>query len=302
MMQVKKERKAGLVRVRNGFSDVTGIAPQSKTIQLNEFDDDTRVRISNKLFSVFEIMFEKAGSEYHGNHYYSEIPHLFCLNILNDVFCQRNTLPQGRVYDWRRVFESIHEVIEHAPYNEVLDIVEYSCRWIEIEFKSNGIVFSSFNNLFEREYVGYRFVGGRIVAISDQTEIEAIEMACSNPVEGYRIQLQKAVDFLADRKNRDYKNSIKESICAVESLCKVIVNNEKATLGDALKQLEVNGVVIHPSLKSAFLKLYGYTSDQGGIRHAEGLLESEVTFEDAKFMLVSCSAFINYLITKLDNK
>lgn len=301
-MQVKKERKAGLVHVRNGFSDATGISPQSKTIQLVEFDDDTRIRISNTLFSVFELMFEKADRLYHGNHYYSEIPHLFCLDILNDVFCQRNTLPQGRVYEWRRVFESIHEVIEQATYNEVLDIVEYSCRWIEIEFKSNGIVFSSFNNLFEREYVGYRFVGGRIVAISDQTEIEAIEMACSNPVDGCRIQLQKAVDFLADRKNRDYKNSIKESICAVESLCKVIVNNEKATLGDALKQLEVNGVVIHPSLKSAFLKLYGYTSDQGGIRHAEGLLESEVTFEDAKFMLVSCGAFINYLITKLDNK
>jgi hypothetical protein len=43
--------------------------------------------------------------------------------------------------------------------------------------------------------------------------------------------------------------------------------------------------------------MYGYTSDAEGIRHAlmdEPTLESE----DAKFMLVSCSAFVNYLRSK----
>jgi hypothetical protein len=74
--------------------------------------------------------------------------------------------------------------------------------------------------------------------------------------------------------------------------------DEKATLGDALKQLEKRGLSIHPCLKTAFSKLYGYTTDQGGIRHAEGMFESNVTFEEAKFMLVSCSAFINYLIAE----
>jgi hypothetical protein len=47
-------------------------------------------------------------------------------------------------------------------------------------------------------------------------------------------------------------------------------------------------------LKSAFLSLYGYTSDANGIRHAL-LEEAQLTFEDAQFMLVACSAFVNYL-------
>ncbi len=47
-------------------------------------------------------------------------------------------------------------------------------------------------------------------------------------------------------------------------------------------------------LSRAFRQLYGYTSDANGIRHAL-LDESNLDFEDAKFMLVSCSAFINYL-------
>lgn len=49
-------------------------------------------------------------------------------------------------------------------------------------------------------------------------------------------------------------------------------------------------------MKSAFEKLYGYTSDANGIRHAGNIGGNSSTFEEAKFMLVSCSAFINYLI------
>ena len=73
--------------------------------------------------------------------------------------------------------------------------------------------------------------------------------------------------------------------------------DDKATLGEALKQMEKQKR-IHPALREAFSKLYGYTTDQGGIRHAEGLFESNVTFEEAKFMLVICSTFINYIIAE----
>ena len=51
----KKERRRGIVRVRGGFSDITGIFPRNNTIQLEEFDDDTRTKISNKLYEIFEM-------------------------------------------------------------------------------------------------------------------------------------------------------------------------------------------------------------------------------------------------------
>ena len=54
---------------------------------------------------------------------------------------------------------------------------------------------------------------------------------------------------------------------------------------------------MHPALNKAFSTLYGYTSNAKGIRHAL-LEESTLDFEDAKFMLVACSAFINYLKVK----
>src|SRR5205814_4142658 len=98
---------------------------------------------------------------------------------------------------------------------------------------------------------------------------------------------------MSDRKNPDYRNSIKEAISAVEATCGMISGKPKATLGDALKVLREKGSV-HPALEKAFSAIYGYTSDANGIRHAL-TEESNLTFSDAKFMVISCSAFVNYL-------
>jgi len=86
-------------------------------------------------------------------------------------------------------------------------------------------------------------------------------------------------------------------LSAVEALCILLTGQKKAKLGQALKLLKQNKIEIHQALEKSFSNLYGYTSDADGIRHA--LLEDpNLDFEDAKFMLVSCSAFVSYLIEK----
>ena len=45
------------------------------------------------------------------------------------------------------------------------------------------------------------------------------------------------------------------------------------------------------------LALYGYASDENGIRHG-GIDFKNAPAEDAKYMLISCSAFVNYLMEK----
>jgi len=150
----------------------------------------------------------------------------------------------------------------------------------------------------ERELSAYRFVGGKITHITSEEEIAEIEQALGAPksLKPFTRHLKRALDLLADRKSPDYRNSIKESISAVEVICKIITGNAKAILGQALKEIE-NKVGLHPALRSAFSSLHGHTSDAEGIRHAL-LDEPNLNFEDAKFMLVSCSGFINYLISK----
>ena len=77
----------------------------------------------------------------------------------------------------------------------------------------------------------------------------------------------------------------------------VLTNNPKASLGDALTILEKNGK-LHKALKEGFSKIYGYTSDEGGIRHAM-LEEPNVDVNDAKFFLLSCTSFVNYLKSRI---
>jgi hypothetical protein len=48
-------------------------------------------------------------------------------------------------------------------------------------------------------------------------------------------------------------------------------------------------------------RLYGWTSDAGGIRHAIKDAD-EVERTDAQFMLVNCSAFVNYLFERKARK
>jgi hypothetical protein len=52
-------------------------------------------------------------------------------------------------------------------------------------------------------------------------------------------------------------------------------------------------------MKKGFLALYGYTSNEQGIRHA--LLEAgapAVDETDALFMIGACAAFVSYMINK----
>ncbi len=137
-------------------------------------------------------------------------------------------------------------------------------------------------------------MGGTLAPITSEEEITAVEQAMSHggqfkPVVSH---LETALARLADRLSPDYRNSIKESISAVEAACKIVADDPKASLGQALKKIG-----IHPALEKGFSAIYGYTSDADGIRHAL-FEESTVDADDAKFFLVSCSAFVNYLIAK----
>jgi len=145
-------------------------------------------------------------------------------------------------------------------------------------------------------------INGHITPISNEIEIKEIEEALqisefNKPI---RIQLDNALKKMSAKENPDYRGSIKESISAVETLCQIISSKPKATLSSALDEIEKSKVIkLHQSIRDGFKKLYGWTSDDQGIRH--GLKEEpNLKFHDAKYMLITCSAFINYLISKAD--
>lgn len=157
-----------------------------------------------------------------------------------------------------------------------------------------------FNRILEEEKSGYRIMDKQIVPIVTEHELKSLEETINIPYESARIHIRKAVESFSNRKKPDYENTIKDSISAVEAMCCIIVDDPKATLGAAIKKIEDKGVKLHKAFLKAIDSLYGYTSDEGGIRH--GSIDfTGASREDAKYMLISCSAFINYLIEKWEN-
>jgi len=153
---------------------------------------------------------------------------------------------------------------------------------------------NNLNEEFSRLHYAYRIVNLQIVEITSPIEIEAIETVINEGKDNVSTHIKAALQHYSDKVSPDYRNSIKESISAVEVICREITG--KDTLGAALNELEKKGITFNSQLKTGFNNLYNYTNNKGtGIRHA--LMDDSHIPEqkEALFMLVSCSAFINYI-------
>lgn len=210
-------------------------------------------------------------------------------HYVNQVMVVNKDLAYKNIHIWWHYSD---EVLWHNR----LDFIEFCIKSLE----DNYNFVAKCNYFLKKEMSAYRIVCNEVVQITSEEEVVEIEQALyiGDKFSSARTHLRTALKLLSDKKNPDFRNSMKESISAVEALCKIITGDKSATLGDALKVLEKK-YLLQGSLKSAYSALYGYTCDSGGIRHSLKDDVSDLKFEDAKFMLVICSAFVNYLITKM---
>ena len=196
-------------------------------------------------------------------------------------------------------------IASDQPWYKKLDLIEFVIKYMIHESTEHnnprGLELchwfsDTLNKEFERLHYGYRIVSNEVAPITSETEIEAVEKALAGSKDNIKVHLSEALKLFSDKEHPDYRNSIKESISAVEAFCRELTG--KSTLGKALNQLESQGITIQSQLKEAFTKLYAYTNQPDtGIRHS--LMDDDATYHpsynEAYFMLVSCSAFINYL-------
>jgi hypothetical protein len=121
-----------------------------------------------------------------------------------------------------------------------------------------------------------------------------LTVAFKSKFEGAKTHLRNALDALNQGDNRAV---VRESIHAVESAVRDFTGDKDAILSSALKKI---GKEIHPTLALAFEKLYAYSSDEKGIRHALVFADNEkVGFDEAMFFISACAAFIGLLSRKL---
>lgn len=292
------------VSIRGGFSDRNKIKPENTEIQLRDFDERTRIQLQNMISQLYKAVYVDT---YYGKEFIQD----FLRYVIGTIYSE--PMDSRLRYDDDVVFEMINKTIQEDDYDDVLTLIEAITQYWDLYLRNTRgysyydvynkryqgeSIYEEVNTILRREFIGYRFVDEQLTPISDELEVREIKQALQNPYSSVYEHLSKANKLIADRNAPDYENSIKESISAVEALCEILtgITGREATLGKMLKKLEEEGVEIHSGLKAAFNSLYGYTSDANGIRHAGNIGGPSSTFEEAKFMLVSCSAFVNYLI------
>ena len=276
------------IHVKGGFSERKGIKHFSDIVQTKDLNERTRNKLYTALKEIFDLINKNPNKygDYFVEYVYEE---LFSLT--------KRDIPNYYGYEYSKIFEIIYGIFQKENYIEVFTFIEGI---INAYTYIDNISYSRFNcrkyyiqlvsAIFKTENVNYRIIDGKVTDIVNEEQIKCLEKTLNNPYNVVSEHYAKAIEQLYSVK--DFDNSIKESISSVEAMCQIITKNNKATLGDTLKLLKDN---IHPAMKSAFEKLYGYTSDANGIRHSNGLGEGNSTFEEAKYMLISCSAFVNYL-------
>lgn len=274
------------------FSDRIGITDIKSIIQLDFIDEE----LQNGLWNIFQVFFIQAMMKEDAYAMSSSRFKGFIESLWFTFFKEpMDLIPYKRADAVRLIRERFFDWEWYKVYN----FIEFTLSCDQVDSKKLS---KAYNFILEREVSGYRFIDNVLAPITSETEINSIQEAIDsteNELEtGVNTHLRRALEKLADKKNPDYRNSIKESISAVESISKIIAKDKKADLGKAIKAIKTK-IEIHPALEKGFLSIYGYTSDGDGIRHA--LLEKDnVDFEDAQYMLVACSSFVNYLKIKAD--
>ena len=194
----------------------------------------------------------------------------------------------------------LREITLEGRYDEVLTLVEFILRRKECPtYLQEELV-----DAFQKFPIAYRVQTiADCLTIMPRSSEEAGESAKraigvieqSGPA-GAREHLRKAAGFINEKL---YPDAVRECIHAVESVARTIDPEASNALGPALASLEKAGVLNHPALKQGFEKIYGYTCNRQGIRHA--LLEEDIAdidIDDAVFMFSACASFTAYLINK----
>lgn len=270
------------------FAQRMGFRPVRSIIQTDALDDETRTELWNIVLVTFQTVGRK------------EMTREPTESITTAMWAWEFKKPRDEEPSDNVVWGMVKNRVLTGDWFDALDIIEAYVGYLKrfstwhIEEIVDASV-SALNSVFEAHLVGYRFIGLKIVPLDSEVDVNAVTDAikASRDFAGARGHLQRASELLADRKKPDYPNSIKESISAVEAVVRKVT--KEGTLGAGLKKLKAAGITIHPALEGAWSKMYGWTSDADGIRHA-AVEPADADQAIAKYMLVTCSAFVSYLI------
>lgn len=283
------------------FSERHGLSPVRSALRRGEIDD----RLRNRLWSACDFAF---WTHLHPATRPDNFTRFILMTVQDGFFGKSTSDLNIMTTD---VINNFKSNLMRLEWNEFFDFVQFMGDFSKLvgadsvqgRARQQGFAFlNRCNETLVSERYGYRFIGSDLCEITDEVQVSEIERAISTTgvdrLEQSRRHLENALHLFAKRPTPDYRNSIKESICSIESYFFVLNGRKSPSMKDAMQLAEQNGFHLHGALRDSILKLFGWTSDEGGIRHALAENEATVNETHARFMLVICSALFNFLVAQ----
>lgn len=194
----------------------------------------------------------------------------------------------------------IEELINTCEWWQFYDICEVMWLTLEYPWGKRNELSEQANILLQEERLGFEMRDGKIEKVGSgfvDAQIKEARYLLKEPeFKGADKHFEKAVKALNVRPNPDVENCVKDAVAAIESVGRILINDDKALLDNIVKDMAKNGVIPKP-LDQVILKIYAYRGDQPGVAH--GMVgPSQVTIDEAEFILAMSAAIIIYLIKK----
>lgn len=252
--------------------------------------DDMPIGVSNRLWNKISQYIEGFGNSHPSR---NEV-----IKLLWDRFFKEDIDTLKHTHDFHNSYYYVDQIKSkffQLEWNGVYDFLEFL---LSVKnYKKNAFI-NELNQIFLDERMSYKIIDCYVTPLISDEEAEEVKIAIDSKYSEVSGHTKKALEFYKKRPDADYKNSIKESISSLEALSRIVLNKPNATLGALSQSLD-----IHPAFRKAIKELYGWTSDEGGIRHSEnGKGDLKTGEAEARFMLIECSALVNYITSKYDNK
>lgn len=271
------------------FSQKHGYEAIPRPLQLEELPAPARTQIWNILYGHLD-----QSKHWNYNRYDIGDP---WPSILKGLYVWHDVQPLDEWTEdldfWR---ERLRRRVSRDSFNRVFDLIQFIMRHSDCPDSFVRLMHIA----FESSQLAYTIDAGPPATIFPKTTPEEGRQLSRNLVElraagleGCTAHLRHSAECISAK---DWAGSIRDSIHAVESVAKQV--DGAKTLGQALNSLEKRGVLQHKALREAFSKLYGYTSEEKGIRHALADESANVTIDEAVFFLGACASFASYLWRK----
>lgn len=196
--------------------------------------------------------------------------------------------------DFKVNVQRVKTIISEESYGRFFGFLEFAASHPQRPRALDTLI----SSVLQKKRAAYRLIEGHIIPVSSDEQAfavqQALQAASGLQAQGPIAHLRAASGLL---KSADWAGCVRESIHAVEAAAKALAP-DAATLGPALKVLQTRG--LHPALAKAFSNLYGYTSDEQGVRHALVLDDAAAGIGEAEalFMFGACATFVGFLAAK----